>query len=164
MHVLSIAELIDELHRQANIIKHLVGKIPPHSLDYKPTEKQRSMVELLQYISYMAPAMANTIATGSADSFGQDAAQAGSVTLDTFAERFDAGITAASATIRTLTEPQLAELINPFGIGPAPRNRMLVDLLGMMAAYKMQLFLYIKAAGNQSIGTSNLWAGIDMPS
>jgi hypothetical protein len=31
----------------------------------------------------------------------------------------------------------------------------------MAAAYKTQLFLYIKANGNHDIGTMNLWAGMD---
>jgi hypothetical protein len=33
-------------------------------------------------------------------------------------------------------------------------------LLKGFAAYKMQLFLYIKASGNAKIGTSDLWQGV----
>jgi hypothetical protein len=40
---------------------------------------------------------------------------------------------------------------------------MLVDyLLQWAAAYKMQLFLYIKQMGIK-VGTSNVWGGMDMP-
>jgi hypothetical protein len=35
--------------------------------------------------------------------------------------------------------------------------------LQWMTGYRMQLFLYAKAAGNHEIGTANCWAGMDWP-
>jgi hypothetical protein len=35
--------------------------------------------------------------------------------------------------------------------------------LQWITAYRMQLLLYAKAAGNAEIGTANCWAGIDWP-
>ena len=34
-------------------------------------------------------------------------------------------------------------------------------LLNGCAAYRTQLFLYLKACGREELGTSNLWMGID---
>jgi hypothetical protein len=31
------------------------------------------------------------------------------------------------------------------------------------AAYRTQLFLYLKACGREDLGTMNLWAGMDAP-
>ena len=31
------------------------------------------------------------------------------------------------------------------------------------AAYRTQLFLYLKACGREELGTMNLWAGTDVP-
>ncbi len=31
------------------------------------------------------------------------------------------------------------------------------------AAYRMQLFLYLKACGREELSTMNLWAGVDAP-
>ena len=31
------------------------------------------------------------------------------------------------------------------------------------AAYRTQLFCYLKSCGQQELGTVNLWAGMDMP-
>ncbi len=31
------------------------------------------------------------------------------------------------------------------------------------AAYRTQLFLYLKACGREELGTMNLWAGVDQP-
>ena len=36
-------------------------------------------------------------------------------------------------------------------------------VLGGCAAYRMQLFLYLKASGREELGTMNLWAGSDAP-
>ncbi|NNM32370.1 MAG: hypothetical protein HKO53_04865 [Gemmatimonadetes bacterium] len=48
------------------------------------------------------------------------------------------------------------------GGGPAPLG--LGIFLGpgkWLTGYRMQLFLYAKAAGNPDIGTANCWAGVD---
>ena len=34
-------------------------------------------------------------------------------------------------------------------------------VLGGCAAYRTQIFLYLKANGREELGTSNLWAGVD---
>jgi hypothetical protein len=34
-------------------------------------------------------------------------------------------------------------------------------LLSHYAAYRMQLFLYLKNSGNEELNTLNLWAGMD---
>jgi hypothetical protein len=34
-------------------------------------------------------------------------------------------------------------------------------VLGGCAAYRTQLFLYLKACGREELGTTNLWAGVD---
>src|SRR6185503_21117451 len=36
-------------------------------------------------------------------------------------------------------------------------------VLGACAAYRMQLFLYLKASGREELGTMNLWVGNDAP-
>ena len=47
---------------------------------------------------------------------------------------------------------------------PTTRGAFLVQqVLGQCAAYRTQLFLYLKACGREELGTSNLWQGVDMP-
>ena len=44
------------------------------------------------------------------------------------------------------------------------RGFLLVNgVLSGCAAYRTQLFLYLKACGREELGTMNLWAGIDAP-
>jgi len=44
------------------------------------------------------------------------------------------------------------------------RGSLLVNMvLSGYAAYRTQLFVYLKACGRAELGTMNLWAGMDAP-
>jgi hypothetical protein len=44
------------------------------------------------------------------------------------------------------------------------RGAFFVNLvLNGHAAYRTQLFLYLKACGREDLGTTNLWGGVDAP-
>ena len=44
------------------------------------------------------------------------------------------------------------------------RGAFIVNLVkGGCAAYRTQLFCYLKACGREDLGTMNLWAGVDAP-
>lgn len=63
--VLTKSELIASLQNEVRIVSHLAGKIDRANLDYRPTPKRRSTIELLKYLSMMGPtvvqyAMADT--------------------------------------------------------------------------------------------------------
>ena len=47
--VLTKSELIASLQNEVRILQHLASKIDRAKLDYRPTPKQRSTIELLQY-------------------------------------------------------------------------------------------------------------------
>src|SRR5687767_14090774 len=49
-------ELIASLQNEVRILLHLASKIDRAQLDYRPTPKQRSTIELLKYLSVMGPA------------------------------------------------------------------------------------------------------------
>jgi hypothetical protein len=45
----------------------------------------------------------------------------------------------------------------------APRTVIVNLVLGGCAAYRTQLFLYLKACGRDELNTMNLWGGVDAP-
>jgi len=47
--VLTKDELVGSLKHEVRILLHLASKVDPAKLDYRPTAKQRSTLELLQY-------------------------------------------------------------------------------------------------------------------
>ena len=66
-------QFLDSCLNEIRIIKHLYGKVTPEMLSYRPTEKQRSMLELLQYLSHFAKLETDAIYQGKAIANFQDA-------------------------------------------------------------------------------------------
>jgi hypothetical protein len=62
--VLTKQELISSLRNEVRILLHLTGKIDKAKLDYRPTPKQRSFLDLIQYMAIMGPTMVQSIEQG----------------------------------------------------------------------------------------------------
>src|SRR5262245_66372525 len=74
--VLTKEELIASLQNEVRILLHLAGKIDRNKLDYRPAPKQRSTLELLQYLVVMGPMLIRAIKAGTFDSEAWQAAVA----------------------------------------------------------------------------------------
>ena len=165
--VLTKSELIAALRHEVKILLHLASKIEPVMLDYRPGAKQRSLLELLQYLVIFAPIHVRTITAGDFNMDAWRAAwQAGEATAKTMSlEDTKAAIGRHPALFEELISPcsdaVLRSEIEMFG-SKASRGATLVSLvLCHYVAYRMQLFLYLKACGRDELSTMNLWAGLD---
>ena len=161
--VLTKAELIGSLQNEVRILLHLATKIDGSSLDYRPTPKQRSSIELLRYLSLMGPLLIQAARTGTFDPVVWTAAQQAaegrdlSQTLDVIAAQSDQFTT----IIGDMTEDDFRGEIELFG-RKATRGSFIVNtVLCGYAAYRTQLFVYLKACGRTELNTMNLWAGMD---
>jgi hypothetical protein len=68
-----------------------------------------------------------------------------------------------AALLADVSDADLRERVELFG-QKATRGGFLVNLvLCGYAAYRTQLFLYLKACGREELSTMNLWAGMDAP-
>ena len=161
--VLTQQELIASLQNEIRILLHLAGKIDRSKLDYKPTAKQRTTLELLQYLNVMGPQLVPAIKAGSFSPEAFGAAMAASGKLD-----FD-GVVASIAKqsdfyaqeIGTWSDADFRAEIELFG-NKATRGYLLCYLvMSGHAAYRTQLFLYLKSSGREELNTMNLWAGMD---
>ncbi len=156
--------LIRAMKNEFRIIKHLAEKVPADMEGYKPTEKQRTTLELLQYISILFVAFVETVKQNDVKAFGSFGERSKGTTLANFPQCMDVQEQEVVAALEAFTDEDLQTIINLYGQGDNTKAAYLVEsLLKWAAAYKMQLFLYIKASGNSAIGTSNLWGGMDMP-
>ena len=164
--VLTKSELIASLHKEVRLLLHLAGKIEPAALDYRPTPTQRSTIELLRYLTNMGPAL-----TRYAKGQPLNASEMEEAVAAANRRSFDETLTALAAHADVYTtlladisdEDFRAEIT---GIDGSPTTRgafMVSQLLGQCAAYRMQLFLYLKACGRDELNTMNLWVGIDAP-
>lgn len=164
--VLTKAELIASLQNEVRILLHLAGKIDPARLDYRPTPKQRSTFELLKYLSMMGPALVRAAKAGAFDQAAWEAEEKVAV-----ARSFDETLAAIAAhrdayasLLADCAEDELRTEIDPFGMGKTSRGAFLVNLvLSGCAAYRTQLFLYLKSCGREELSTYNLWGGVDAP-
>lgn len=161
--VLTRNELSRALQHEIKILLHLAGKLEPAMLDYRPAPKQRSALELLRYLSAMAPGLLEVADTGTFSPPAwtvHEKAAAGRDFAQTLAVIAAQGEEFAQLEARWSDADMRAE-ISPWG-EPTSRGAFLVAmLLSGYAAYRTQLFLYLKACGRAELGTINLWDGAD---
>ena len=164
--VLSREELIAALQNEVRILLHLACKIDRNKLDYRPTPKQRSTLEVLQYMVVMGPMLIRAVKAGAFDGAGWQAAVA-----EANASNFDKVLAAIAKQPGTYAEliagfsdADFRGEIDLFGSGKSSRGAVIVNMvLGGCAAYRTQLFLYLKACGRDELNTMNLWAGLGAP-
>jgi len=164
--VLTKSELIASLQSEVRVLLHLAGKIDRAKLDYRPTPKQRSTLELLKYLSMMGPTIVRYALAST-----QDPALWETAAKEAEARDFDqtvaaiAGHVDAYATLlKDVPDADFRGEVMGFDGNKTSRGAFIVNLvLCGCAAYRTQLFLYLKACGREELGTMNLWAGIDAP-
>jgi hypothetical protein len=165
MTVLTEAELITQLQKEVRILLHLAGKIDRATLDYRPTPKQRSMLELLRYLMVMGPGLVRAIKAGAFDpaAWQADTAAAEASNFDQVLAAIAKHEAEYARLIAGYSEADFRGEIELFG-RKASRGVFIVELvLGGCAAYRTQLFLYLKACGREELTTMNLWSGMDAP-
>lgn len=162
--VLTKSELIGSLQHEVRILLHLADKLSPESLNYRPTPKQRSSLELLQYLSIMGPALVRVAQAGGFDPAAWTAAeQAAARDLDQTLAAIAAHKEEYATLLDAMSDADLRSEVDMFGM-KTTRGAFIVNLvLSGCAAYRTQLFLYLKACGREELSTINLWAGMDAP-
>lgn len=161
--VLTKEELIECLQKEARILTHLCGKVRPEMLDYRPTEKQRSMLELLRYLTVMGRVLVRSVKAGRflVEEWNAAEAKAAGMEFRAVAEDLEALAAEYAAMVGAFTEEELRGEVELFG-SRQRRGPMLVDIVVCgHAAYRAQLFCYLKACGREELNTMNLWAGVD---
>ena len=163
--VLTKSELIGSLQNEVRILLHLAGKIPPAGLDYRPTPKQRSALELLQYLSIMGPALVKVARAGTFEPAAWTAAEhaAAARNLDQTLAAIAAQKDEYATLLGEMSDAYFRAEVALLG-QKTSRGAFIVNLvLSGCAAYRTQLFLYLKACGRDELGTMNLWGGMDAP-
>jgi hypothetical protein len=163
--VMTKPELIGSLQNEVRILQHLITKIDRDKLDYRPTPKQRSTLELLQYLTIMGPELIKATKAGTFNPETWTTAEKTAYSRD-----FDQTVAALAAHkdgyAKLLGEWSDADFrgeIEMFG-SKSTRGAFITNMvLGGCSAYRTQLFLYLKSSGREELNTYNLWAGMDPP-
>ena len=163
--VLSKEEVISALQNEIRILLHLAGKVDRAKLDYKPTPKQRTTLELLQYLNVMGPQLLVALKTGAFDGAAWGKAVEATKALD-----FDALLASIgkqsdlyATSLGAWSDADFRGELDMFGAKHSRGYHLVSFVLGGHAAYRTQLFMYLKSCGREELSTMNLWGGIDAP-
>lgn len=151
---------IKGIENEVRIIKHLGTKVTPSMLEYRPSSAQRSTLELMQYISAVGSGIMKAVLDGDTKSWAEYDEFRKSVNLENFADKMDAELSDMKTNFAKFTEDDYRKEVDFYGKQSVAEH--MVGILRNFSAYRMQLFLYIKANG-ASINTFNLWGGMDAP-
>lgn len=164
--VLTKAELLSTLQKEARILAHLADKVEPSMVDYRPTPKQRSSLELMRYMTIMGPQLLHAAKTGGWDmSSWTEASKA--------AEARDWNQTVAvikkqadeyAKLLADMSDADFRAEMTGFDGKPVSKGAFITNLIVCgHAAYRTQLFCYLKSCGRDELSTYNLWQGVDAP-
>ena len=155
--------LLESLLHECTVAQHLFTKLPPDSFDYRPSATQRSTLELLQYLGMIGIAGATCMAEQDWKRFAPFGERAKAMPAEGFPAAMDRQKAELTALFDALSDERLATQQAPLPAGGTqPLAVALMNgPLKWLTAYKLQLFLYAKAAGAANIGTANAWRGTD---
>jgi hypothetical protein len=157
-------QFIKNIKHETHVCQHLFSKMPPGGLEYRPSLEQRSMLELLQYLTSAVIFPARAILTGDWNPAPGEMEKVKSLKAEQFCEAMDHQCAEAAQMIQGVSEEDLLNKTAQTPMGPFQLGEALVLFpMKFIACYRMQLFLYLKAAGASEIGTYNCWGGMDKP-
>lgn len=158
--MISKEQYLASLEHEFKAIRHLATKIKPEFLDYRPTPGQRSLLELLQYMSYIFSMSIEGVVSGQMPDFMKWTENSRSLQLADFDVAMEKQMGEIREKLMPLSDEQLDEVVEIW-VKQSRAMHFLNGPLKWAAAYKMQLFLYLKACGLSDLSTMNLWAGMD---
>ena len=164
--VLTKAELLSTLQKEARILAHLADKVEPSMVDYRPTPKQRSALELMRYMTIMGPQLIHAAKSGGWDMNSWTEASKAAEARDwnqTVAVIKNQGDEYAKL-LSDMSDADFRAEMTGFDGKPVSKSAFITNLIVCgHAAYRTQLFCYLKSCGRDELSTYNLWQGIDAP-
>jgi len=146
---------------ETKIVIHLASLLKTKQLSYRPTAKQRSTMELLQYLTIAGTAATVYATTSSWDHWDALAKKSKTVTLASFPKAMQAQLKAIAKAIAPFNDAALKKKkADSFTCGQTNLGNALIEMvLKQAVAYRMQLFLYAKASGLPHLNTDDCWRG-----
>lgn len=161
--MISKEQLAASMMFECDVAKHLHTKLSDASYDYKPTTGQRSTIELLRYLSICGIAGIQSLYTSDWKTFGKYAQRSSGLKPEDFPAAMDLQRREIKDFFDSITERELETRDAKLPVGGTQLlGQAILDLpFKWIAAYKLQLFLYLKATGAADLNTANAWMGMD---
>lgn len=163
--VLTKEELIAILQNEVRILLHLASKVEPSMVDYRPSAKQRSTLELLRYLVIMGPNLIKGIKAGAFDgeAWGKAEAEVKTYGFDQTVAALAKHSDLYAELLGGFQDSDFRTKLDMFGRAESRGMHIVNFVVSGHAAYRTQLFIYLKACGREELNTMNLWAGMDGP-
>ena len=157
-------DFLSSLLHECNVCLHLYGELPPDGLEYRQSPAQRSTLELLRYIAFCGIGGTCEVVDGGWDGYKHWEERHGSISAEEFPAAMERQKEALRAKFAEFTDDDLTrEATLPMGVKTKLSRALLEVPVKWMTGYRMQLFLNVKAAGNQGISTRDCWLGASKP-
>ncbi len=161
-------QLLNSIEKEMNICRRLYTKIQPGQMNFRPKEGVRSTLEILQYLCVIVNAMPTYWLKKEGTDFNSFYTPIINASKEIPQEEFLTVMEKQWAGIKELfeqvTEDDLLqkEIAYPWG-GTAPLGEgIIATSIKWSAAYKLQLFLYIKLSHDINLGTADAWMLTDL--
>ena len=156
-------DILESILSDIRICKHLLTKLPRDAMDFRPSPEQRSTLELLRYVSFCAIGGAHALFDGEWSRYKEWAERTATLQPGEIDAALDRHAQALKTWFEELSDDDFDTRLATTPLGEEfTLGRALIEMpLKWMTAYRMQLYLYAKQAGNKDIWTPNCWGGVD---
>lgn len=155
--------LINSIEKEINICRRLYTRILPDQINFRPKEGVRSTLELLQYLSVIIEAMPKYwLEKHDMDfnTFYASTMNAGKeIPHEEFLNAMEKQMDRIKDLFNQINEEDLfqKEIEYPWGGKAALGEAIIATSIKWAAAYKLQLFLFIKLSQDTSLSTGDAW-------
>ncbi|MEO8761957.1 MAG: hypothetical protein ABI388_10835 [Bacteroidia bacterium] len=154
-------QLLDNLHREIVLLKQLTPLIDEKYLNFRITEKARSTLELMQYLSGIGAVMMRWFIKNDLNPAEWEKIRAyrKTLTIQNFNERLDEQWEEIKAYMDMVTEADLMtmEVELPWKEKMMLGSAIINCPIKWLTTYRMQLFMYLKLNGKTEISTKEAW-------
>jgi hypothetical protein len=155
------ASFLKSIALEAKIMKHLVAQIPAGQADWRLTPPQRSTLELSRFLTFMPYASVEFALTQAWDKWDGHEAAAKELQPADFAKAMDRQMKGITRLLAGHTDAALRRKTTKHWNGTKMTlgDALVEMVLKTMTAYRMQLFLQVKASGAPHLASSDCWQG-----
>jgi len=158
-------QLLFNLERELELLKQIAPLIEERDLQFRPTEKVRSTLELMQYLSGVGATMMRWFVKNdlTPEEWLKIREYRKTVNIGNFRDRIDEQIKQIREYMDMIPEEELftKEVELPSKEKMLLGNAIINAPIKWLAAYRKELFLYLKMNGRHDISTKEAWTILD---
>ena len=163
--MLTKSEFKDVVSEELRVLRFLGGKVDASKMSWRPSPGQRSIQETMAYLSFCGIGPARAIMTDDWSGIGALAEASAGVDKEGFLKAIDSQETELHALFDSIPDGDLEnrQVELPWGKKASLGEALNATTSRFLTAYRMQLFLFLKASGQEGLGFHEAWLGMDKP-